>query len=156
MEIKDWILLLTPIVINGVVLYWFQLIISEKIKKSDARKELVKSIYEKYLTLTDRALKSYRETKVVLINSKNEDVINFNTIQNQLRDDVRNLQYYYQDYRCILGKEKALNDKYERLNRIFIKSNSGNVEYMIEFLKEGEMVLQDILETTLSNMLKLS
>lgn len=158
MTAKDWILLLTPIVINGVVLYWFQLMISERIKKNDAKKEVVKNIYEKYLIMTDKALKSYRETIGFLVNAKNEterDVIDFNMALNLLRYDVRNLQCYYRDYKYVLGDREDLLEMYEQLDDIFKQQSSGDISCVGEFLQKGEKILQGILEITLRNMLKL-
>lgn len=155
---RDWILLLVPIVINGGILYWFQLYISEKIKKNNAKKELIKNIYEDYLVLVNKALKSFRITCTILVNSKGrerQEIDTFNNAVSQLRDDIRELQFYYKDYKYIVGNVEELACKYEVLNEEFLKFNSGKTEDAITFLKVGEALLQDVLEITLKNILKL-
>ena len=156
MTTKDWILLLTPIVINGGILYFIQMLISEKIKRNDSKKVLIKGIYEKYLVMIDEALQSYRETLFVLLNAREQEeqeLVKFNMSIGQLRKDIRDLQFYYVDYKCVLGEDKKLAEMYERLNQEFIEFNSGEVKNAITFLRQGEFLLQQILERTLKIML---
>lgn len=158
MEKKDWILLLVPIIINGGILYWFQLYISEKIKKAGARKEIVKKIYEDYLSLVDKALKSFRIALKVYVNSKGnkrEELEVSNNAVSQLRDDIRELLFYYEDYTYVIGNVEELDCKYKELYEKFSEFNSGKSKDAITFFRNGKVLLQEILTITLRKILKL-
>lgn len=57
METKDWIILLTPIVCNGILIYFFQNILRSKLehlsKRNSLRDETIQLFWKKLQTLND-------------------------------------------------------------------------------------------------------
>lgn len=51
MQTKDWLILLIPIICNGFLIYFFQTLVSHKVKKNDTRKDFILDIVEKLSVL---------------------------------------------------------------------------------------------------------
>ena len=51
MEWKDWILLVVPIVMNGIILYIFQVLINKKIERKNKRNEVRDEIYLTFIKI---------------------------------------------------------------------------------------------------------
>ena len=63
MEIKDWILLIVPIVGNGIILYFFQRCLGRKIeKRQDLRDDVIKVFWNKLQELNNAFIQLNIET----------------------------------------------------------------------------------------------
>ena len=94
METKDWIIILLPIVVNGILLFIFQLLTKEHIRQNERKKlfknELLSNLYEKIQDLETGEF-YYRSSDAFTLPSK--DRIDR---ENKLMDDL--IIYYRGNY----------------------------------------------------------
>lgn len=109
METKDWIIMLVPIIVNGVVLFVFQQSITyrvnQMVKKMDYRQE----IYKEFLSL----LKDFYE-KFRMIRDwgqpRSQGKVEFSTAWNMATEQMQKVLIYYDTHKTtLISLEKPYN-----------------------------------------------
>ena len=103
MESKDWILLLVPVIINGIIFYLVQLYFQSKIKHNEHKVEVKRNINSQFFTLLFEAKNNFRDLHYCI----SQDVNNLEAIQQNLKKfdlSLQNIIYYYEDYNFYLKK----------------------------------------------------
>ncbi len=54
MECKDWIILVVPIICNGIIIFVFQKILSKKIERQSKRQDIRDDVLKKFWNKTTR------------------------------------------------------------------------------------------------------
>ena len=107
---KDWILLVVPILCNGIVVFILQKIFEKRQLAITAKRKYVSLLQEK----TDAALSLF--IKVIQTSNKDKEQINY---LNQFVQSFADIHYYYQQNKVIFSAiDKDMNKALETYNLI--------------------------------------
>ena len=101
METKDWIVLLVPIVINGICLFIFQQMINRRIKRMEMKTDYRHEILKGFLTILQDTYQIYNK----LIRAKPESVSgidDFANIWNSTHEQMQSMVVYFNTHRAVL------------------------------------------------------
>lgn len=157
MNFKEWMKLIIPIVSNGIILWGIQLIIMHKIEQKNSSDQIKNEVYRKNLSLIEKGLRSCRELTSAMVNQDDDNDITLGAINNainQLRDDIRNLYFFYDDYHIIIDEDIECKKMYTELNDRFVEAVThwDDTKTVIAFLRNCEKLLHNIMNSTLKHI----
>ena len=101
METKDWIVMIVPIVINGICLFAFQMILKRKFNRIEKATEYRQGIQREFLLM----LKDFYE-KFWVIRNSDKDVscggADFSESWNAATEKIQNILLYYDAHNAVL------------------------------------------------------
>lgn len=101
METKDWIIMLVPIVINGVCLFAFQQMITQKIKKMEKKTDYTQEILREFLCLLKDFYEKFRTIRN-MNQSIQENDINFSVAWNSTAEQIQKVLVFYDAHQTAL------------------------------------------------------
>lgn len=131
MELKDWIIMLVPIILNGVCLFIFQLLFKRKFEKMEKKTEYRHVILKEFLEI----LKNFYE-KFWTIRNADQDIscggADFSDSWNTATNQIQNILMYYDTHKA------ALNDMEEHFTTCI-----HQYQVLIDILKQGRIPCDD-------------
>lgn len=118
MESKDWIILLVPIVLNGIILYTIQSYFQSKLKRSEHKDEIKRKINAELFSLLLDAKNNYRALYHCCIDDpQNIELFNlnlkkFNLSIRKILDYYDNYSFYLNRYSSNIAQLRSVYDKY--------------------------------------------
>ena len=112
---KDWVVLIVPILANGLVLYLLQLYFQSKFKRSERKDEVKQKINNQFFSLLLDIKTNFRTLGRCLMSSP-DDVKLFNQNLTNFNQSIGKALEYYNDYKFYL---KDYSSNVEELGSIF-------------------------------------
>lgn len=146
MEPKDWIILILPIISNGIILVVFQkLIVDKYIKHRLLKDEIVKSFMDKLKELLELMIQSNFDS-MIDENSENDNIAK---IQSKIVDIVK---YYYTNNYDL----KKFNKEFETFNNNWmIFQKTCNIYALQDFTMEKKMDLGNKMQSVFDSLQEL-
>lgn len=146
METKDWIILILPIISNGIILVIFQkLIVDKYIKHRLLKDEIVKSFMDKLKELLELMIQSNFDS-VIDGDSVNDNIAK---MQSKIVDIVK---YYYTNNYDL----KKFNIKFETFNNNWmIFQKTCNIYALQDFTMEKKMDLGNKMQSVFDSLQEL-
>ncbi len=145
MEYKDWILLLIPILANGIVIYFIQLYFQEKLKKREHKNEVKERINQEFFTLLLAVKRNFR----VFNNCITDELGNtkrFKETLSCLNQSIRELLDFYVDYKVFLCTYASNLDQLDAVFNDYVKMGRSISSFSDEDKKQFEGYLNRILK----------
>ena len=146
METKDWIILILPIISNGIILVVFQkLIVDKYIKHRLLKDEIVKSFMDKLKELLELMIQSNFDS-MIDENSENDNIAK---MQSKIVDIVK---YYYTNNYDL----KKFNKEFETFNNNWmIFQKTCNIYALQDFTMEKKMDLGNKMQSVFDSLQEL-
>lgn len=131
METKDWIIMIVPIVVNGICVFIFQQIIKHKFSRMEKRTEYRQIILREFLQM----LKDYNEKFWCIRNSDQEVLFggsDFSDLWNAAAEQIKDVFMYHNAHKAALC---GIEEVYEKCIQQY--------EKLIDILKQGAILHED-------------
>ncbi len=102
MEIKDWVLLLIPILFNGIIIYFIQAYFQRKLKQDEHKHEIKRKINNKFFSLLLEVKNNFRRLGYLLQENPNYTKL-FEEYLSEFNQSIRKSLDYYGDYKLYLN-----------------------------------------------------
>ena len=140
METKDWIVMIVPIVANGILIYIIQSIFQSKLKHNEHKNEVKRKINAELFSLLLETKRNFRALGHCLLDHpENTELINQNLAKYNL--GIRNLLDYYNDYSFYLGdyssnieQIEAVYDEYVAFGRNLLTFNNKRHQQLQDYI----------------------
>ena len=109
MELKDWILLLIPLICNGLILFFVQQSFSTMLKRREEKHDYQKNILQETTMLFQKFFADFHQLRNGYYDPKR--LVPFAQVWNPLNDDIRTLVVFYDAHPLVLKKSKEVFDK---------------------------------------------
>lgn len=155
---KDWILLLVPIISNGLLVWFLQHMIQLWLKRNEKCSDLRDDIFREYISKIIKAKSACRALSTARGEAKiTNDLSALDNAVITLRSTILELCEYYDDYAAVLSTDRRVQKEYIILKNRFEQwvFNWENVDIACDFLKDCEMILQDILDRCLTHLYRI-
>lgn len=149
MELKDWILLFIPILFNGILIWIFQFMLKSFFEHKEFYKKLREQIFNVYIEKLSECIELNRKVTFSVVNSSDNNDLEQNIYK--LRDNIRNLLFYYEMYTVILSTNDKVANEYSKIKIRYMEwiENWNNNNIQISFLKDCGIILQSIMNECL-------
>ncbi len=102
MEKKDWVLLLLPILFNGIIIYYIQSYFQTKMKRDEHRSGVKRKISGEFFSLLLEAKSNFRRLGHHLQEKPNDTKL-FESYLSEFNQSIRKSLDYYGDYKLYLN-----------------------------------------------------
>lgn len=102
MEIKDWVLLLLPILFNGIIIYFIQAYFQTKLKRDEHKHEIKRKISSEFFSLLLEVKNNFRRLGYHLQEKPNDTEL-FEVYLSEFNHSIRKSLDYYGDYKLYLN-----------------------------------------------------
>lgn len=141
MEKKDWILLLVPIVCNGLIVYFVQRFFDKKKEKDNLIRDIKMNYYTALRTKIDDALSLHSD----LCHMSNSADCNNNELLIKIRGYTDSAHCVYDYYRANFKVFKSFEEEAEELSELMFglskRQNEINLQELSTYLNEIRDVL---------------
>ncbi|MBE6816018.1 MAG: hypothetical protein E7522_11300 [Ruminococcaceae bacterium] len=156
METKDWIIMLVPILINGVFLFVFQQVMTQKIKKTEKKTDYRQGVLTEFLSLMQSVYDNIKNIAWALKPNSDDFAEHWNSFVLQ----IQNINSFYNTHKPTLSSlekpyEKCI-EGYKRLDWIlskYVAENNGSEIFRAQVSEEFSAVyyeLEELLKKCLS------
>ena len=142
MDTKDWILLLFPIIANGVILYFIQLYFNQKAKRNEHKNEIKQNINNTFFTMLIESKENFRNLGHCLIDDPgnielfNQNLFKFNIGIRKTLDYYNDYTFYLKDYSNSVKCFETLYNNYVEFGRNHPILNEESRSKLQEFINE--------------------
>ncbi|MFT9232521.1 MAG: hypothetical protein ABF515_07825, partial [Bifidobacterium sp.] len=143
-----------PIVSNGILIWVFQFMVSEKLNSEKEFEKLRQEIFSEYLSKIQCAITSMRNLYTAQGEAKANEAESRAELDNavqSLRANVREIYYYFEDYKVVLGTNAYVASQHRVLQERFENwvINWEDSDTFMDFIHACEDMLHNIMDATL-------
>ena len=151
MELKDWLLLFSPIIFDGFLIWIFQYIIEKRIEQKVTFRTLREEIFKTYLDKITQSISACHNLYAAQAEAtvdNNESLNNLDIALNNLKSCIRELYYYFDTYKIVLSTNESVTSKHTVLKNRFEEwvLNWDNSEIQLSFIHDCEDILLSIMD----------
>lgn len=140
MKTKDWILMIVPIVANGILIYIIQSFFQSKLKHNEHKNEVKRKINSELFSLLLESKSNFRALGHCLIDHPertelfNQNLGMFNFGIRKLLDYYNDYSFYLSDYSSIMEQLESIYDKYITFGRSHLTLNNESRQQLQDYI----------------------
>ena len=158
METKDWILMIVPIVANGILIYIIQSFFQSKLKHNEHKNEVKRKINAELFSMLLETKSNFRTLGHCLIDHPentelfNQNLAKFNLGIRKLLDYYNDYSFYLGDYSSNIEQLESVYDEYVAFGRSHLILNNESRQQFQDYINTLFKLICDASERYVKNI----